>query len=138
MVSELAGRANLPVPKIFVIANDTPNAFATGRNPEHAVVAVTEGLMRLLSPEEVRGVVAHELSHVKNRDILIGSIAATMAGAIMMLANFCAFLQPFSAVTGIMTRGRHGRRRHDLHVHTGPHRRRIDSDGCVALPGIPG
>ena len=95
MVSELAGRANLPVPKIYIIANDTPNAFATGRNPEHAVVAVTEGLLRLLSSEEVRGVVAHELSHVKNRDILIGSIAATMAGAIMMLANFARFAAIF-------------------------------------------
>ena len=87
MVEELAGNANLPMPKVYLIPQDTPNAFATGRNPEHAVVAVTQGLMRLMEPEEVRGVLAHELAHVKNRDILIGSIAATMAGAIMIMAN---------------------------------------------------
>ena len=87
MVSGLARNAGLPVPKIYVIPQQTPNAFATGRNPEHAVVAVTEGLLELMNHEEVKGVVAHELAHVKNRDILIGSIAATMAGAIMLLAS---------------------------------------------------
>lgn len=87
MVSGLARNAGLPVPKIYVIPQQTPNAFATGRNPEHAVVAVTEGLLELMNREEVKGVVAHELAHVKNRDILIGSIAATMAGAIMLLAS---------------------------------------------------
>ncbi|MEW6673893.1 MAG: zinc metalloprotease HtpX [Thermodesulfobacteriota bacterium] len=87
MVRTLCQRANLPLPKIFIIPQETPNAFATGRNPEHAVVAVTEGLLKLMSREEIMGVLAHELAHVKNRDILIGSIAATMAGAIMILAT---------------------------------------------------
>jgi len=87
IVAELAQRANLPMPRIYIIPEDSPNAFATGRNPEHAVVAVTEGLLKLMNRDELQGVLAHELSHVKNRDILIGSIAATMAGAIMILAN---------------------------------------------------
>ena len=87
MVHELCRRANLPVPKVYVIPQDAPNAFATGRNPEHAAVAVTQGLLKLMSREEAMGVLAHELAHVRNRDILIGSIAATMAGAIMMLAD---------------------------------------------------
>ncbi len=87
MVQELCRRANLPMPKVYIIPQDAPNAFATGRNPEHAAVAVTEGLLKRMSREEAMGVLAHELAHVKNRDILIGSIAATMAGAIMMLAD---------------------------------------------------
>jgi heat shock protein HtpX len=87
MVQELCRRANLPMPKVYVIPQDAPNAFATGRNPEHAAVAVTQGLLKLMSREEAMGVLAHELAHVRNRDILIGSIAATMAGAIMMLAD---------------------------------------------------
>jgi heat shock protein HtpX len=87
MVQELCRRANLPMPKVYVIPQDAPNAFATGRNPEHAAVAVTQGLLKLMSREEAMGVLAHELAHVRNRDILIGSIAATMAGAIMLLAN---------------------------------------------------
>jgi heat shock protein HtpX len=87
MVQELCRRANLPLPKIYVIHQEAPNAFATGRNPEHAAVAVTDGLLKRMSREEAMGVLAHELAHVKNRDILIGSIAATMAGAIMMLAD---------------------------------------------------
>jgi heat shock protein HtpX len=87
MVRQLAARAGLPMPRIYVIPGDSPNAFATGRNPEHAVVAVTEGLLRLMDREELMGVLAHELGHVRNRDILIGSIAATMAGAVMMLAS---------------------------------------------------
>lgn len=87
MVSDLAKNAELPMPKVYLIPKKSPNAFATGRNPENAVVAVTEGLLDLMGPEEVRGVLAHELAHVKNRDILIGTIAATMAGAIMMLAS---------------------------------------------------
>lgn len=86
-VQRLTQSAGLPMPKLYVIPQQTPNAFATGRNPEHAVVAVTEGLLKLLSHEEVTGVLAHELAHVKNRDILIGSIAATMAGAVMILAT---------------------------------------------------
>ena len=87
MVQELTQRAGLPMPKVYVIPDDTPNAFATGRNPQHAVVAVTEGLVRIMNREEIKGVLAHELAHVKNRDILIGSIAATMAGAVMLLAT---------------------------------------------------
>ena len=86
-VRRLTQRAGLPMPKLFIIPQQAPNAFATGRNPEHAVVAVTEGLLNIMGPDEVAGVLAHELAHVKNRDILIGSIAATMAGAIMVLAS---------------------------------------------------
>jgi heat shock protein HtpX len=87
MIAELAQNAGLPMPRVYVIPQDTPNAFATGRNPEHAAVAVTEGILRLLNRDELKGVLAHELGHIRNRDILIGSIAATLAGAIMMLAN---------------------------------------------------
>lgn len=87
LVQDLANRAGLPTPRIYIIPQESPNAFATGRNPENAVVAVTEGLLKIMNREELAGVLAHELSHVKNRDILIGSIAATMAGAIMMLAS---------------------------------------------------
>jgi heat shock protein HtpX len=87
MVATLARNGGLPMPRVFIIPQDTPNAFATGRNPEHAVVAVTQGLLQLMEREQIMGVLAHEMAHVKNRDILIGSIAATMAGAIMMLAS---------------------------------------------------
>lgn len=87
MVRELASRAGLPVPKVYIIENDTPNAFATGRNPEHAAVAVTTGILRILNRQELMGVLGHEMTHVKNRDILIGTIAATFAGAISMLAS---------------------------------------------------
>lgn len=87
MVRELAQRAGLPMPRICIIPSESPNAFATGRNPEHAVVAVTEGILRLLKPHELKGVLGHELAHIKDRDILIGSIAATFAGAIMVLAD---------------------------------------------------
>lgn len=87
MVGHIANRADIPVPRIYVIPEDSPNAFATGRNPQHAVVAVTEGLLKLMDREEIEGVLSHELAHIKNRDILIGSIAATMAGAIMIVAS---------------------------------------------------
>ena len=87
LVQDLANRAGLPAPRVYIIPQESPNAFATGRNPENAVVAVTEGLLKIMNREELAGVLAHELAHVKNRDILIGSIAATMAGAIMMLAS---------------------------------------------------
>ncbi len=87
VVQDLALRGNLPMPKVFVLPQPTPNAFATGRNPEHAVVAATEGILQILSREELRGVMAHELAHVRHRDILIGSVAATIAGAIAYLAH---------------------------------------------------
>jgi heat shock protein HtpX len=87
MVRELADRAGLPMPKVAIVPDVTPNAFATGRNPKRAVVAVTEGLMRLVDPRELQGVIAHELAHVKNRDTLIASIAATGAAAISYVAN---------------------------------------------------
>jgi heat shock protein HtpX len=87
IVQRLAERGGMPMPRVYIIPQAQPNAFATGRNPQHAAVAVTQGLMQIMSGEELEGVLAHELSHVKNRDILIGTIAATMAGAIMVLAN---------------------------------------------------
>jgi heat shock protein HtpX len=91
MVGDLARRAGLPAPRIYIIPQEAPNAFATGRNPRHAALGVTEGILRILSPEELEGVLAHELAHVDNRDILVGSIAATMAGVIMYLAQMLQF-----------------------------------------------
>ena len=91
LVQQLAQRAGLPMPKVYVIDNDQPNAFATGRNPENAAVAATTGLLHSLSREEIAGVMAHELGHVKNRDTLIMTVTATLAGAIGMLANFAMF-----------------------------------------------
>lgn len=91
MVAELAQRAELPMPKVYLINEDSPNAFATGRNPQNAAVAATTGIMRVLTERELRGVMAHELAHVRHRDILISTISATMAGAISMLANFAMF-----------------------------------------------
>src|SRR4029077_6926862 len=88
VVERLTQKAGLPMPKLYVIPTDSPNAFATGRNPRHASVAVTEGILRLLDDEELEGVLAHELGHVRNRDILTSSIAATLAGAITILARF--------------------------------------------------
>ncbi|HEX2949168.1 MAG TPA: zinc metalloprotease HtpX [Armatimonadota bacterium] len=87
VVSDLIRAANMPMPKLYIIEDTMPNAFATGRDPQHAAVAVTTGLLGILNQREVRGVLAHELAHVKNRDILIATIAAVMAGAVMMLAN---------------------------------------------------
>jgi heat shock protein HtpX len=93
MVHDLASRSNLPMPKVYIIEEAQPNAFATGRNPQNAAVAATTGLLRGLSPEEVAGVMAHELAHVQNRDTLIMTITATLAGAIAMLANFAIFFR---------------------------------------------
>ena len=95
ITEELAARGGLPMPKVYLIRGDQPNAFATGRDPDHAAVAVTEGIMRMLSRDELRGVIAHELAHVKHRDILVGTIAATMAGAISMLANMAQWAMIF-------------------------------------------
>jgi heat shock protein HtpX len=95
MVRQLAAQAGLPMPKVYIISSDTPNAFATGRNPEHAAVAATTGILRILSREELMGVMAHELSHVKHRDILISSIAATVAGAITYLAQMAQWAALF-------------------------------------------
>jgi heat shock protein HtpX len=91
MVGELAQQAGVPMPRVYIIPEETPNAFATGRNPEHAAVAVTQGILRLLNPTELKGVLAHEMGHVKNRDILIQSVAATLGGAIMILADMARF-----------------------------------------------
>lgn len=92
VTARLAQRANLPMPKVYVIPQESPNAFATGRNPEHAAVAATEGILRILTPDELAGVIGHELAHVKHRDILISSVAATLAAAIMFVARFAMFV----------------------------------------------
>ncbi len=91
MVRDLAQRENIPMPKVYIIPTDSPNAFATGRNPQNAVVAATEGILQILNREELQAVLAHELAHVKNRDILISSVAATLAGAVMMIARIAQF-----------------------------------------------
>lgn len=109
MVRELSAKAGLPMPKVYIINEAQPNAFATGRNPEHAAVAATTGIIQLLSARELRGVMAHELAHVKHRDILISTISATMAGAISALANFAMFFggrsedgRPANPLAGIL------------------------------------
>jgi heat shock protein HtpX len=95
MVRRLAQRAGLPMPKVYIMDQDQPNAFATGRNPEHGAVAVTTGIMRILSREELEGVLAHELAHIKHRDILVGTVAATIAGAISYLAQMAQWAMIF-------------------------------------------
>jgi heat shock protein HtpX len=100
VVERLTQKAGLPMPKIYVIPNESPNAFATGRNPRHASVAVTQGILNLLNDEELEGVLAHELGHVNNRDILISSIAATLAGAITYLGHMGRFAMIFGGMGG--------------------------------------
>jgi heat shock protein HtpX len=107
-IQDLASRAGLPMPRVYITPQEQPNAFATGRNPEHAAVAVTQGILRLLSRDELRGVLAHELSHVKHRDILIGSIAATIATAITYLAYMAQFAAIFGGGGGGGDRDRGG------------------------------
>nr|MDQ3347283.1 M48 family metalloprotease [Acidobacteriota bacterium] len=105
MVQRLVARADLPMPKVYIIPDPSPNAFATGRNPSHAAVAATEGILRVLSESELEGVIAHELAHVKNRDILISSVAATIAAAIMMIARMAQFGAMFGGHGGRDDRG---------------------------------
>jgi heat shock protein HtpX len=108
VVRELAARADIPMPKVYLIPSDAPNAFATGRNPNHAAVAATSGILRILSREELAGVMAHELAHVKNRDILIGTIAATVAGAISMMASMAQWAMIFGGFGGDRRDSREG------------------------------
>ncbi|RZD15722.1 MAG: zinc metalloprotease HtpX [Candidatus Acididesulfobacter guangdongensis] len=100
IVRNLSQKGNLPMPKVYIVEEDTPNAFATGRNPKHAAVCVTSGIMKILNRDELSGVLGHELTHVKNRDILIGSVAATVAGAISMLAMMAEWGAMFSGFGG--------------------------------------
>jgi heat shock protein HtpX len=100
LVGTLAKRANIPMPRLYVIDSETPNAFATGRNPENAVVAITTGIVKILNKEELAGVIAHELGHVKNRDILIGSIAATLVGTITFIAEMAGWAAMFGGFGG--------------------------------------
>ena len=105
LTARLAQQAGLPMPKVFVIPDPSPNAFATGRNPDHAAVAATEGILRLLDQREIEGVIAHELAHIKHRDILISSIAATVAATIMMVASMARFAAIFGGFGGRDDRG---------------------------------
>ena len=139
IVQELAGRGGLPMPKVYIIPEEAPNAFATGRNPEHAAVAVTQGIRRILNKRELAGVLGHELTHVKHRDILISSIAATLAGAISYLAQMAQWAAIFGG-----GRSRDDRRRRwrcvwaSVHDDRRADRRDVDSDGGVALARVYG
>ena len=133
----LCARSDIPMPKVYIIPDESPNAFATGRNPQHASVAITEGALRLLNEDELTGVLAHEISHVKNRDILISSVAATLAGIIMWVANMARFAAIFGG----------GRDRDDegggalgglVDDHCGADRGHADPDVDFAHPRIPG
>jgi heat shock protein HtpX len=108
IVERLAAKANIPVPKIYFIPNDSPNAFATGRNPQHASVAVTRGILDICDDEEIEGVLAHELGHVKNRDILISAVVATLAGAITMIGRMIWWAEMFGGFGGGRSDDRRG------------------------------
>ncbi len=108
VVRTAASNAHLPMPKVYVIPKETPNAFATGRNPRHSAVAVTQGILRILDEEELEGVISHEMAHIRNRDILTGSIVATLAGAISMLAFMARFAAIFGGYGGRDSEGRGG------------------------------
>ena len=137
LVKNLVLRASMPMPKVYIIPEDTPNAFATGRDERHAVVAVTEGILRILSREELEGVLAHELTHIKHKDMLIGSIAATLAGAIVMLANMAQWAAIFGGAKPRQRRGRgQQHRRPDPHGRPGAPCRDAHPDGHLPLPGI--
>ena len=105
VMERLCGKANLPMPKLYMIPQPAPNAFATGRNPQHASVAVTQGLLELMNDEELEGVIAHELSHVRNYDILTASVAATLAGAVMWIANIARWGMIFGGARDDEDRG---------------------------------
>ncbi len=136
-IASLAQRAAIPMPKVYIIDDESPNAFATGRNPEHGVVAVTRGILRILSREELEGVLAHELSHIKHRDILIQSVAATLAGAITAVARWVQFAGMFGMGNRDDDEGGWHLRHHYLlplrHV-----RRHTDTTCHIPLQGIPG
>ena len=139
IVERLTQKIGIPMPKIYVIPTESPNAFATGRNPSHASVAVTHGILGLLTDEELEGVLAHELGHVNNRDILISSVAATIAGAITMLASIGRFAMIFGGMGG-GERPRPPRRwpLGTVHADRGAHRRQPDSAGSLAFAGVSG
>lgn len=108
MVEDVARRAGIPTPKVYVVPSPTPNAFATGRNPEHGAVAVTQGILQMLEPHELEGVIAHEIGHIKNRDILISTIAATLAGAIGYIANMAQWALIFGGFNNRDSNGQGG------------------------------
>ena len=134
VVERLSAKQGLPMPKIYVIPSESPNAFATGRNPKHASVAVTHGILQLLDDEELEGVLAHELGHVRNRDILTSSIAATLAGAITMVARMGYWASLFGGYGGRDERGRSRRGfGRPIHDHPCPDCCIVDPAGNLAV-----
>ena len=132
----LARRAGVPVPRLYVIDDPSPNAFATGRDPAHAAVAVTTGIMDLMTPEELSGVLGHELTHVINRDTLTSTVAASIAGAVTMLASMAQWAAIFGGAGERRARRRRGGRFTD--DHSGSDRRHAGPDGHFQIPGIRG
>lgn len=135
VVEEMAQVAGIPKPRIVLIPQDAPNAFATGRNPQNAVVAVTRGIVNILDPAELKGVLGHELGHIANRDILIQTIAAVMAGAIVFIANILQWTAIFGIGGDDEDGGSPGGIGHGL---PGPGRRNVDPDGHLPVPRVPG